>query len=121
DYRRSLQSVRQLAYERAARVALSIDDWAQAIEFADAAVAVEPLREAAVLPLIRALAAAGDVAGAVTRYEQFRRALADELGIDPSSDAQALQTQLLAGETPAQQLTVVRRNSSEFQLVPFVG
>ena len=68
----------------------------------------EPLREVAVLTLVRALAAAGDPAAALARYDQYRRALADELGLDPSSAAAELHQLVVergavaAGDRPTQ-------------------
>lgn len=121
DYRQRLQSARQLALEEAAQLALTFDDPGLAVEFAGAAATAEPLREAAVLALVRALTAAGDVAGAITRYEQFRRALAAELGIDPSDEARELQAQLLRGEASSAARRGVRRAQPQFDRLRFIG
>ena len=61
------------------------------------AVTRQPLREAARVLLMRAFAAAGDQAAAVSAYLDLRRMLADELGIDPSVEATDLYEQLLRG------------------------
>ena len=62
------------------------------------------LREPLWAQLIRALAAAGRRAEAIEQYHQARKILADELGVDPSSDLQDLYLNLLQAdprETPA--------------------
>ena len=72
----------------------------------------------AALTLVRALAAAGDPVAALTRYQQYRHALADELGLDPSEQAAALQHRLLsvAGAAPR-----AARRGTAFTELPFVG
>ena len=60
-----------------------------------ALVALTPLRESGHRLLIRALAAEGNIAQALRAYEDLRRLLADELGIDPSPPSRQLYQQLL--------------------------
>lgn len=88
------------ACERAARAALGLGDAAAAATWAADAAAAEPLRESATLLLARALAAAGDPAGALARLAGLRERLADQLGVDPSEEAVALHLALLRGEVP---------------------
>jgi DNA-binding SARP family transcriptional activator len=57
---------------------------------------VAPLRETGQLLLMRALAARGNVAEALTAYERFRVALREELGVDPSRALQDTYAGLLA-------------------------
>jgi tetratricopeptide (TPR) repeat protein len=90
------------------------------VDYAARAADAEPLREVAVLLVVRALAASGDPAGALGRYEQFRRALADELGVDPSLAARELHQQLLRGGRPGQP-TDRSPVEARFDTVPFVG
>ena len=97
DYRRRLAQARQEALERAAGLAIEFGDPALAVELAATAAQSEPLRERAALTLVKALAAAGDTAAALEQYDAYRRALADQLGLDPSPDAAALQGSLLRG------------------------
>ena len=54
------------------------------VGLAAAALAADPLREPAVLLLMRALAAAGRAPEALRAGREFRRRLADETGLDPS-------------------------------------
>lgn len=60
-------------------------------------VALEPLREASHRALIAAHQAAGDAAEAARAYEDCRRLLAEELGVGPSAETEALHMQVLRG------------------------
>ena len=86
------------ALEGAAEAALRLGDPARAVEFAEMAVAREPLREAARMLLMRALYLSGDRAGALRAYEELRRGLSEELGVDPSPEAVQLHVGMLRGE-----------------------
>ncbi|WP_161962323.1 AfsR/SARP family transcriptional regulator [Nocardioides speluncae] len=63
-----------------------------------------PLRETLWARLIVALARSGRQAEALAAYEQIRRRLADELGIDPSRELQAIYAELLNGTAPSASL-----------------
>ncbi|MEV6300491.1 BTAD domain-containing putative transcriptional regulator [Actinoplanes sp. NPDC051861] len=60
-------------------------------------VAAHPLRERARALLMRALAAAGRPAEALTAYEDARHFLAEELGADPSPELTSVHTAVLRG------------------------
>ena len=62
------------------------------------AVAAEPLRESSVLLLVRALAAAGDRAGALAAFDRYRDRLAAETGLDPTPQARKIRQHVLAGQ-----------------------
>lgn len=78
----------------------------EAGEFAAAAEAVwrwvslDPLNEAARLRLMEARAAAGDRAGALEAYEDYRAALSRTLQAEPGPEIEALADRLRAAETP---------------------
>ncbi|MEV7628772.1 BTAD domain-containing putative transcriptional regulator [Actinoplanes sp. NPDC089786] len=60
-----------------------------------------PLTEPLADVVIRAYATAGRPADALAYYAEFRRRLADELGVDPSATLQALHQAILRGEPVA--------------------
>jgi predicted ATPase/DNA-binding SARP family transcriptional activator len=65
----------------------------------DELVTAHPLRERLCGQLMRALAAAGRQADALAAYQRLRERLADELGIDPSEELQAVHLGVLRGQT----------------------
>ncbi len=87
--------------EVGAGAALAAGSVRRARELAEEAVARQPLRETAHLLLVRALAAGGDTAAALTAHDRLRRVLAAELGIDPSPAAGELHQRLLRGDRVA--------------------
>jgi DNA-binding SARP family transcriptional activator/tetratricopeptide (TPR) repeat protein len=92
-----LVRLHQDALELAAVAALASGSVRHAADLAARAVALAPLREAAHLLLVRALAASGDQAAALAAYGRLRTALAEELGVDPSHEAAAVHERLLRG------------------------
>jgi predicted ATPase/DNA-binding SARP family transcriptional activator len=89
-----------------------------------------PLRERFTGQLVRALAGAGRQAEALARYERLRGELADELGVDPSAELQAIQLAVLRGELgsgppplddSARVHETVRRSNVKTALTSFVG
>ncbi|HWC84429.1 MAG TPA: BTAD domain-containing putative transcriptional regulator [Pseudonocardiaceae bacterium] len=64
-------------------------------------VARNPLAERLHALLVDALARAGRQAEALTAYQQARRVLISELGIEPGAELQELQRRILAGSPPA--------------------
>ena len=67
----------------------------------EAAVAAEPLREGLRGQLVRVLCAVGRQADALASYDDLRRTLADELGVDPSPELAELHLAALRGELAA--------------------
>lgn len=63
---------------------------AEAASWARQAVAAEPLRESSVLLLVRALAAAGDQAGALAAFDGYRDRLAAGTGLAPTPPAREI-------------------------------
>ncbi len=96
-HRDRLERLHQDVLEVAAAAMLSTGRPRDAVAMAADAVDRQPLREASRILLIRAHAATGDQAAAVSAYLDLQRMLADELGIDPSAEATDLYEQLLHG------------------------
>jgi predicted ATPase/DNA-binding SARP family transcriptional activator len=71
-----------------------------AIADLEAYVAREPLRERPRQVLMEALAADGRRAEALRVFDDYRRRLAEELGVDPSADLRARHEALLDGDDP---------------------
>jgi DNA-binding SARP family transcriptional activator len=95
DVRAGLDETRVAAHEAASRAALAAGDPGRALAAAEAAVARAPLRESAHRARLAALAAGGNRAEALRAYQRLRRALADELGVDPSPETEAAYLDLL--------------------------
>ncbi|MBM7785081.1 BTAD domain-containing putative transcriptional regulator [Tenggerimyces flavus] len=82
--------------------------------------AKHPLRETLHAKLVKALSAAGRQADALAAYERIRRALADELGVDPSPALAAVHLAVLrhdpsvAPPTPALTRTNLRASLTSF-------
>jgi DNA-binding SARP family transcriptional activator len=87
--------------ETASIATAAAGDARTAVTLATQAVHAAPWRESSHRCLIRAHAAAGNRAEALRAYEQLRRALVDELGVDPSPPTEALYLQLLGPESSA--------------------
>jgi DNA-binding SARP family transcriptional activator len=101
EYRSRLMLVHLHMLEGAAQAALSMGAAVEAVGWAERAVSGEPLRERSNALLIEALADSGDTARALQAYDDFRRRLAEELGLDPSGEVQQVQARILRGEAPA--------------------
>jgi predicted ATPase/DNA-binding SARP family transcriptional activator len=92
----------------------------------EALAAGNPLNEKVTALLMRALAATGRQAEALAAYESLRARLADELGIDPGAQVQAVHLEVLRGKV---QVTPTagnggrssRRTNLRAQLTSFVG
>jgi len=76
---------------------------AEAASWARQALAAEPLRESSVLLLVRGLAAAGDPAGALAAFGEYRDRLAAETGLEPTPKAREIRQRILAGQQEAGQ------------------
>jgi predicted ATPase/DNA-binding SARP family transcriptional activator len=99
----------------------------------DELVTAHPLRERLCGQLVRALAAAGRQADALAAYQRLRRRLADDLGIDPSEELQAIHLGVLRGETapppsepggdrePREPAPATPRTNLRAQITSFVG
>jgi DNA-binding SARP family transcriptional activator len=100
DIRARVGDVLVGALEIASQSATALGDPERAVADADEAVRRAPLRESAHRARMAALAASGNRAEALRAYQRLRRALADELGVDPSPATEAAYLELL-GPAPS--------------------
>ena len=84
----------------AAAAALALGDPQGGLACAREAIGEDPLHEAAHLLAVRCAAATGDRNGALDLWQGMRRALAEELGIEPSAAAHAVQRAVLGDVSP---------------------
>ncbi|MGV9709940.1 AfsR/SARP family transcriptional regulator [Gordonia sp. NPDC003424] len=82
--------------EQACRTATHLRQYGLATRAGLAAVCAEPLRQSAVIALIRAHLDEGNSYEAVRRYQHYRDLLAEELGVEPGAEV----TDLMAGLVP---------------------
>ena len=68
---------------------------AEAVQAAEDALAIEPFRETTYQRLMRVHAAAGNRAEALRTYQRCRNVLAEELGVPPSAETQAVYTSIV--------------------------
>lgn len=94
----------------AAQHALALGQPDLAVTIADAVLERDPLAEEACRCAMRGLWSTGRSAEALRRHSALRRALADELGVDPAPATQSLMTSLLRDE-PAPAVPSQRRGT----------
>jgi len=103
-----------------------------ALEMLDQALAFEPLQEDVQRQALRLHYLAGDRAGAIRRFEQFRTLLADEMGVPPMDGTQALYDAIITDTvnpallpSPAPEASAVAeppvRPRPTVQTLPFIG
>ena len=93
--RRALQDIHLRSLECLSEIALQNGEPPLAAQFAAEAVEIEPFREAGYRRLMRACDAMGNRAEALRVYDRCRRLLADELGVDPSPETEAVYLALI--------------------------
>lgn len=103
-----LEEQRLTAHEMLARARLDLGEHALVADELAELVAAHPWREGLRLAHVLALYRAGRQADALASFEQYRTALVEELGLDPSSEAAALQHAVLV-QDPALDGPPVRR------------
>ena len=93
--RHALQEIHLRSLECLSEIALQNGEPPLAAQLAAEAVTAEPFREAGYRRLMRAYDAMGNRAEALRIYDRCRRLLADELGVDPSPETEALYLALI--------------------------
>ncbi|GLY19077.1 SARP family transcriptional regulator [Kineosporia sp. NBRC 101677] len=121
-----LERLRLTAIDERADALLTLGRTTEPIADLEEVAAQHPLRERTHELLIRALAADGRQGEALAVYERLRRALADELGLDPPAALQQLQAQVLRDDAALRAPSVAedlgpRRTNLRVPLTSFVG
>lgn len=93
-----LEELRLAAAEDRLEAGLALGQGGQVVPDAEELARAHPLRERLRGQLMRALYAAGRQADALAEYEQARRLLAGQLGVDPSPALSAVHLAILRGE-----------------------
>jgi DNA-binding SARP family transcriptional activator len=93
--RNELQRIRVRALECRVQVELARQQFDAAVRDAEAVTVLEPFRETAYRLLMRAHAGSGNVAESLRVYERCRGTIADELGVAPSAETEALYLEIL--------------------------
>jgi DNA-binding SARP family transcriptional activator len=99
--RAALDLVVSRLHRTAVAAALAVDDWTGAAELSSEMLIADSYDETALRTLMEALARSGRGASALGAYASTRELLADELGVSPSAETEALHTAILIGEYPA--------------------
>jgi DNA-binding SARP family transcriptional activator/pimeloyl-ACP methyl ester carboxylesterase len=95
-----LEELRRSAVERRAVALLDGGRPGEAVTLLRPFVVEQPLREAARATLMQALHATGRTSEALEEYQEYRRTLAHELGLEPSPLLQRVQRDLLGPPAP---------------------
>jgi DNA-binding SARP family transcriptional activator/pimeloyl-ACP methyl ester carboxylesterase len=95
---RALGELRIGAWERRIHCLLALGRVEEALAEAEALMAEDPLRERPRSLLMQALYRAGRQAEALAAFQEFRRLLSDELGLEPSPALQGLHGRILRHE-----------------------
>ncbi|WP_433529396.1 BTAD domain-containing putative transcriptional regulator [Micromonospora sp. CA-263727] len=117
-----LEELRLTAQEDRIEAELQFGQAASPVAELDELAAAHPLRERLAALHMRALAAAGRPAEALTIFERLRQRLSDELGADPSPELRAAHLALLRGEVASPPAKVAaQRGNLRAGLSTFVG
>ena len=95
--------------------ASSVGDWPTTEQLASTLLAADPYDEHALRALMLAFARTGRSASALARYADMRHRLAEDLGVDPSEETEALHTAILLGQLP---ITALGRDGIAASTVP---
>ncbi|MCB0017053.1 MAG: tetratricopeptide repeat protein [Anaerolineales bacterium] len=96
-------------------------DYEGAQRYAQQQVALAPWRESAHRQLMWLYVQQGQRTAALAQFESCQTLLAQELGVEPSSDTIQLRDQIRAGELPVPAQPQARLHGFPAQLTPFIG
>lgn len=96
-------------------------DYGRARGYAERLVALDSWREEGHRELMRLLALSGERSAALAQFETARRALAEELGVEPSRETVALAEQIRSGELAPPPVAMLARPRRPAPLTPLVG
>ena len=116
-----LEGLRVEAIEERIEADITLGRAARLVPELEELTALHPLRERLRGQLMRALYAAGRQADALTVYEDARRSLADNLGVDPSPALAEVHLSILRGEPDAPKVSPAPKTNLPAQLTSFVG
>jgi len=113
-----LEELRQVAVERYGAALHAAGRQDDAVALLQPFVAEHRLREGAIITLMQALHAQGRTAEALDQFQEHRRELADELGLEPSTALQEAQRLVLQPPDPQAAATppAVRRGLPDMQV-----
>ena len=95
-----LNEARAVATEDLAEALIDAGQPGRAVMVLESHVVEHPYRERPVAMLMRALTATGRVADALRAFQRLRVSLREDIGIDPTSELRALESELLGGLDP---------------------
>jgi DNA-binding SARP family transcriptional activator len=128
---RRLEELRLAVLEDRIDADLACERYAELVPELDGLVSAQPLRERLRAQLMLALYHSGRQADALRAFQDARRALVEELGLDPSPQLQELHAQILRQEVPRPRLAAAAVDDAHLEevaeallagrLVPILG
>lgn len=111
DIRLEFASFRLQALLIDASASSELGEYDRSVVVAEATISADPLNEAAYRHAVRGYLAIGDRAGALGAASRCRRALTDELGVDPSAESESLFSETLEQPSPPSGARLPRHDS----------
>lgn len=116
-----LEEARLTALEHCIDAELALGEHQRLITEVTAVVAAEPLRERPRMQLMTALHGCGRTADALAVYQDFRSTLAEQVGLDPSTELRDLHQSILTAAPPTQRAPIklwIQRQETDPALPP---
>ena len=116
-----LNELRYLAIEDRAELRIEMGQHRAAVPELEAAVASQPLREHSHRLLMTALQRSGRQGEALRVFEDFRRRLATDLGLEPDEGIRSLQSQIARGEPAGPPTPPKERGLRGYRIIERIG